>query len=111
MGDIFKSFWRFRPSTLTNPPYEPGMTTGLGAWLEEQRELYRRGELRPMREKRCVMLTPQSMLSKLSKKFGTCRLCSETSRLERRIHVSRGNSIFADGSRTESLSKREWGVL
>ncbi len=37
---------------LTNPPYEPGMTTGLGAWLEEQRELYRRGELRPMREKR-----------------------------------------------------------
>lgn len=36
---------------LTNPPYEPG-TTGLGAWLEEQRELYRRGELMPKREKR-----------------------------------------------------------
>jgi len=39
-------------SGLTNPPYEPGMTTGLGAWLEEQRELYRRGELSEKKEKR-----------------------------------------------------------
>ena len=35
----------------TNPPYEPGMT-GLGAWLEEQRELYRRGELDETKAKR-----------------------------------------------------------
>jgi len=37
---------------LTNPPYEEGVTTGLGAWLEEQRELYRIGELPEKRKER-----------------------------------------------------------
>jgi len=36
---------------ITNPPYEPG-STGLGAWLEEQRESYRKGELNAEKEAR-----------------------------------------------------------
>ncbi|ABO97431.1 predicted protein, partial [Ostreococcus lucimarinus CCE9901] len=49
----FEELITFQQRTgLTNPPYEEGVTTGLGAWLEEQRELYRIGELVDKREER-----------------------------------------------------------